>query len=123
MDRTLAENIGIDLSGKVIEARSLTGRLRAVKVLVNLSLDDGSERHSLAIPALVTMDPTNEVKVVLGRGGFFNHFTITFLESSHSIVFERNTLRGSVAMVERNMYLRSRIRLDTLAEKTAIFSD
>jgi predicted aspartyl protease len=71
---SLAEAIGIDLSGKSEECIGIGGRVKSKESELLIELGNAHERYRFTIPVKVILD-TYEFPILLGREGFLINFS------------------------------------------------
>lgn len=82
---SMAEVLGLDLSGKRTEVGGLGGNVPAVLTKMQVMIQKGHflKRFNVPVYAVDTMD--DEIPVLLGRVEFFDRFKVTFDERNKRI--------------------------------------
>jgi len=82
--RSMAELLGLDLSGKREKAFGIGGEVPAIQTKVNMEVSKGHETYSFQIPVKVILEGC-EFPPLIGREGFFDNFHITFKQSEKKV--------------------------------------
>ncbi len=86
--REIADEIGIEY-GDYNEISGLTGLpIKSREAKIKIIFGKGHEIYSFTIPALVP-SIKQDIPLIIGRAGFFNHFKITFIESEKRLEFKK----------------------------------
>lgn len=89
--KDVADLLGLDLTGKVEEARGIGGKVPAVQTKVNVELGKPHEKYSFELPVKVILkDSDEEIPILFGRLGFFDKFIITFNQKEEKIILKKN---------------------------------
>jgi len=74
-ERSISEGIG-----GVVETR---------KSQLSMIIKTDDEAYALKLPVMILQDEKSDIPLVLGRGGFFDCFHITFKQNEELIILER----------------------------------
>ncbi|MBU2503960.1 MAG: retropepsin-like domain-containing protein [Nanoarchaeota archaeon] len=85
--KSMAELLGLDLSGKKEKAFGIGGEVPAVQTKVNIEISKGHEKYLFQIPVKVILDGY-EFPPLIGREGFFDKFHITFKQSERRVALK-----------------------------------
>ena len=89
--REVAELLGLNLKGKIEEAKGIGGKVKATQTNMNIGLGKPHERYELNIPVKIILEnKEEEMPILLGRTGFFDKFIITFNQKEERITIKRN---------------------------------
>src|SRR3990172_9848452 len=87
--KSVAELLGLDLSGKKEEIEGISGKAPAVQSTMHLEISGRShERYSFDIPVKVILTE-QDMPILLGRVGFFDKFVITFDQVNERVMLKR----------------------------------
>ena len=86
--KSVAELLGLDLSGKTEEAAGIGGVVPAIQTNISLEIQKGHEQYSIQLPLKVIISDY-EFPVLLGRAGFFDKFIITFDQRNEKILLKK----------------------------------
>ena len=86
---SLAEILGLDLSGEERKINGIGGLIRAKSTSAQIRLQKGHERYTFKIPVCVLLDDKLAPPPLLGREGFFNKFRIVIDEAAGKVVLKR----------------------------------
>lgn len=85
---TIAEILGLDLSGERTPAFGIGGKVESVETSMILTIGKSHESYTLRIPVKVILGQY-DFPILLGRAGFFDHFIITFDQSQGKISLKK----------------------------------
>lgn len=88
MPSSIAEIIGLKLSGEKKPAYGLGGRLDSVQETITVTVGKGHEHYTFNIPVKVILDHY-DFPVLLGRLGFFDKFIISFDQSQEKVSLKK----------------------------------
>ncbi len=88
LPKSLAELLGLDLSGEKEEASGIGGIVPAIQTSLVIELGKSHEQYTLQIPAKIILTD-EEFPVLLGRAGFFDKFVITFNQKEEKIFLKK----------------------------------
>jgi hypothetical protein len=88
--KSMAEVLGLDLTGKPHPIAGVGGPVKAVESRMGvLVFGTHTERRPIEVPVLVLLDPSPEYEFfILGRAGFFSHFEITINERHQKVTLK-----------------------------------
>lgn len=86
--KDLAEVLGLCLSEEQ-ETRGIGGITKAKRTRLSFRISNGRESYALSMPALVLLDETINIPLLLGRTGFFDEFEIIFRQPEEKIVLKK----------------------------------
>ncbi len=89
MPKGFADILGIDLTDKQETIGGIGGKTGAIKTTLDVAFHIGHETVRMNLPIYVVLDEKNNFPFLLGRGGFFNLFDITFKENEKRVVFKK----------------------------------
>jgi len=84
--KSIAEIIGLDLSGKRSNADGIGGKVEAIDSKVYINIKKGHENYNFQIPVKVIL--ADNIPIILGREGFFNKFIIYFDQSELKVTLK-----------------------------------
>ena len=88
--KDLAEVLGLKEQGDETDTGGIGGKVKVKKTRLSLRIGVGQrECYNLSIPALILQDKNQDVPLLLGRHGFFEHFHITFKQDEEKIVLTK----------------------------------
>ena len=87
--RDLADLLGMKENAASTETGGIGGKVKVKRSRLRFMLEGNRERYSLDVPALILQDNDNDVPLLLGRHGFFEHFHITFKQDEQKVVLKR----------------------------------
>ena len=87
--RDLADLLGMKENAASTETGGIGGKVKVKRSRLHFMLEGNRERYSLDVPALILQDNDNDVPLLLGRHGFFEHFHITFKQDEQKVVLKR----------------------------------
>ena len=82
IDKSIAELMGIDLSGKEDESKGVGGAVKTIESKIKIEFSKGHEKYDFEMPVLVLCDDDELGMLLLGRRGFFDKFIVTFDEQN-----------------------------------------
>lgn len=85
---SLAEAIGLDLSGPEDKSVGIGGWVKSKDSTMIIELGNARERYSFRTPVKVILDKY-DFPILLGRKGFFDKFIITFDERGQRVKLKR----------------------------------
>jgi len=88
--KSIAEILGLDLSGKRTPAYGIGGKVDSVESRVNITVQKGHEQYSFQIPVKVILG-NYDFPILLGRAGFFDKFIVSFDQSHEKISLKKIT--------------------------------
>lgn len=88
--KSIAELLGLDISGDMHFAYGIGGKVKSVESSVKILIQKAHERYSFNLPVKVVLDEYN-FPILLGRLGFFNKFVVIFDEESEKVMLKRRT--------------------------------
>jgi len=91
---SLAEILGLDLTGEPEDIVGIGGKSPAVKTSVYATIQKGHEKYSFQLPVYALLEKKEDFPVLLGRQGFFDNFDITFKEKERKIILKKTYERG-----------------------------
>jgi len=91
IDYSIAEILGLNLSGKQTDSVGVGGKVKTTRSEVRIHFSKGHESYTFTIPVLVLPQDSGFGMMLLGRKGFFDKFVITFDESREKVMLKRNT--------------------------------
>ena len=86
--KSIAELIGLDISGQKEETSGIGGNVSAVETNINIEISKGHELYNFIIPVKVILSK-DEFPILLGRAGFFDKFIITFNQREERILLKK----------------------------------
>jgi len=87
--QSVAEILGLDLSGEKEEVRGIGGRAAAVKSKARIVISNKQMKTELLVEVRVVLgEPADDFPVLLGRKGFFEKFEITINEKEKKIMLK-----------------------------------
>jgi hypothetical protein len=92
MPKDVAELLGLDLNGTVVQAFGIGGKVDAVESKLNLIVEKGHEHYPLEVPVKVIMEEY-DFPILLGREKFFDEFIISFDQKKEKITLKKNSER------------------------------
>ena len=87
--RDLADLLGMKENAASTETGGIGGKVKVKRSRLRFMLEGNRERYSLDVTALILQDNDNDVPLLLGRHGFFEHFHITFKQDEQKVVLKR----------------------------------
>ena len=81
--------LGMKENAASTETGGIGGKVKVKRSRLRFMLEGNRERYSLDVPALILQDNDNDVPLLLGRHGFFEHFHITFKQDEQKVVLKR----------------------------------
>lgn len=92
IDYRIAKSIGINLEGERVKSFGVSGSIDSVIKTIDVTISKDHEKYSFSMPirVLLTNENTHITPTLLGRKGFFEHFKITFDESSKKVSLKSN---------------------------------
>jgi len=90
MDLSVAEILGLDLSGKRDKSEGIGGMVETIESTVSLHFSGGHERFNFRIPVLVMDTDPDLGMMLLGREGFFDKFVACFDDFNQRFTLKRN---------------------------------
>lgn len=88
ISQSVAEILGLDLSGKRTPAFGIGGKVESIENKLNLAIEKGHEHYNFQIPVKVILGDY-DLPILLGRAGFFDKFIISFDQSKEKISLKR----------------------------------
>ena len=88
ISKSVAEYLGLDLSGKVHSAFGIGGKVNVVETKLSLVVNKGRERYSFRIPVKVILGDY-DFPILLGREEFFENFVISFNQANERVTLKR----------------------------------
>ena len=85
----LAQFIGLSISGEQFNTKGIGGSVPVVSSKLSLVVEKGHESHVIDLPAIIMTTADDDVPLILGRNGFFEHFHITFKQDSERITLKK----------------------------------
>jgi len=85
---SIAEILGLDLSGKKIHAYGIGGKVDSIETSMNITIEKGHEHYNFQIPVKVILGDY-DFPILLGRAGFFDKFVISFDQSQEKVSLKR----------------------------------
>ena len=86
---SVAEILGLDLSGKENHSFGIGGRVSSKDARVNVRISKGHESIEFAMPVKVILDKYEFGVMLLGRRGFFDRFMIKFDETNEKVTLKK----------------------------------
>ena len=87
--RDLADLLGMKENAASTETGGIGGKVKVKRSRLRFMLEGNREQYSLDVPALILQDNDNDVPLLLGRHGYFEHFHITFKQDEQKVVLKR----------------------------------
>ncbi|MBR9691467.1 hypothetical protein GOV06_01650 [Candidatus Woesearchaeota archaeon] len=87
--KDLAELLGLKESKKENDTGGIGGKVKVRNSRLRFRLKGNRENYPLDVPALILQDKNEDVPLLLGRHGFFEHFHITFKQDKEKIVLKK----------------------------------
>ena len=88
--KSIAEILGLDLSGKKTYAYGIGGKVKSITSKMRVKIDKGHEHYNFQIPVMVILDDY-DFPILIGRSGFFKKFKITFDHRNEKVILKRIT--------------------------------
>lgn len=90
IDYSIAEILGLDLSGKQTDSIGVGGKVKTIRSEVKIHFSKSHENYTFAVPVLVLPKESGFGMMLLGRRGFFDKFVITFDETREKVMLKKN---------------------------------
>ncbi len=87
----MAEILGLDLSMEAKKSKGIGGVVMVKDTSVGIIFGKGHEHYNFRIPIHVLVDEKQDFPALIGRGGFFDRFKITFIQKEEKIILKRNS--------------------------------
>ena len=87
--KDLADLLGIKGDSTTTEIGGIGGKVNVKRSRMSFRLMGERESYALDVPALILQDSDNDVPLLLGRHGFFEHFHITFKQNEQKIILKK----------------------------------
>lgn len=85
---SIAEILGLDLSGEKTSAYGIGGKVDSIQTKMNVLIEKGHEHYNFQIPVKVILDGY-DFPVLLGRMGFFDKFMISFNQDKEKVSLKK----------------------------------
>jgi hypothetical protein len=85
---SIAQILGLDISGRRMPAFGVGGKIDTVDSKVSITVEKGHEHYTFDIPVKVVLD-RYDLPVLLGRMGFFDQFVISFEQNKEKISLKK----------------------------------
>lgn len=86
---SIAEILGLDVSGKKEEVVGLGGAVSAVEAVCTMLVSKGHERYYIRSRVKVILEGGDDLGVLIGREDFWDEFHITFKEKDEIILLKK----------------------------------